>query len=74
MNILKPECCFSLVGKGAMNPPRCWKQRGDVSRLRNETCANAAGFHHPYGAMIFNAAIPIGFQIANQKKSQRSKL
>ncbi len=39
-----------------------------LGRLRDGTCANTAGFHHPYGAMIFNAAIPIGFQIANQKQ------
>ncbi len=30
-------------------------------------------FSYPYGAMIFIASIPIGFQIANQKTRRRSK-
>ncbi len=35
--------------------------------------ANTPGFPHRYGAMIFIAAIPIGFQIANQKTTRRAK-
>jgi hypothetical protein len=43
-------------------------------RLRDETSANTPRFSYPYGTMIFIAAIPIGFQIANQKTRKRSGL
>jgi hypothetical protein len=36
--------------------------------LRDEISANTPLFSYPNGAMIFSAAIPICFQIDNQKK------
>ncbi len=45
-----------------------------MARLRDETSANIPRFSYPYGTMIFIAAIPNGFHIANQKARRRRKL
>jgi hypothetical protein len=54
-----------------MNPPRYWVLLDDACSAI-EISAKTPGFFHSYGAIIFIAAISIGFHIATQKTRRLS--
>ncbi len=61
------------AGKSAMKAPRYCQLHDDACTLYSADCemrpsANTPRFFYPYGAMMFIAAIPLGFQIANKKQ------
>jgi hypothetical protein len=70
----KSRPSFFSVGKGATNTPLYWELLRDETCSAVEASAKTSVFSYSYGVMIFIAAMPIGFQIANQKTRSRSKL